>query len=92
MEQDLLYSFLPPFWDAGADPLYPLGTDSLGRDILSRLIHGAQVALLVALVAASLACLLGTALGLAAGFYGGKVDIAVSRLVDIWMAFPPVLL
>lgn len=92
VEQDLLYFFLPPFWDALADPLFPLGSDSLGRDILSRLIYGARVAMIVAVVAASLACLLGTALGLAAGYYGGKVDMAISRLVDIWMAFPPVLL
>ena len=92
LEQDLLYYFLPPFWNAEADPLYMLGTDSLGRDILSRLIHGARVAAVVALVAASLACLLGTTLGLIAGFYGGRVDMAISRLVDVWMAFPPVLL
>lgn len=92
VEQDLMYFFLPPFWDAGADPLYALGSDSLGRDILSRLIYGARVAMIVAVVAASLACLLGTTLGLLAGFYGGKVDMAISRLVDIWMAFPPVLL
>lgn len=92
IEQDLMYFFLPPFWDSGADPLYALGSDSLGRDILSRLIYGARVAMIVAIVAASLACLLGTTLGLLAGFYGGKVDMAISRLVDIWMAFPPVLL
>ena len=92
IEQDLLYFFLPPFWDLQADPLFPLGSDSLGRDILSRLIYGARVAMIVAVVAASLACVLGTALGLAAGYYGGKVDTAISRLVDIWMAFPPVLL
>jgi dipeptide transport system permease protein len=92
LAQDLLYYFLPPFWSEGADPLHPLGTDSLGRDILSRLIHGARAATIVAVVAASLACLLGTALGLAAGFLGGRVDMAISRLVDIWMAFPPVLL
>jgi len=91
-EQDLLWFFLPPFWMDGADPAFILGTDSLGRDILSRLIYGARVAAIVALIAASLACLLGTLLGLLAGFYGGKVDMAISRLVDIWMAFPPVLL
>ncbi|MEZ5668175.1 MAG: ABC transporter permease [Alphaproteobacteria bacterium] len=92
VEQDLLYFFLPPFWDDLADPGYLLGTDSLGRDILSRLIYGARIALVVALLAASLACVLGTLLGLVAGFYGGKADMAISRLVDIWMAFPPVLL
>ncbi|MEE8272550.1 MAG: ABC transporter permease [Alphaproteobacteria bacterium] len=92
LRQDLLSALLPPAWAAGGDPAFPLGTDSLGRDLLSRLIYGARVALIVAVVAASLAALLGTVLGLLAGFLGGWVDTAVSRLVDIWMAFPPVLL
>jgi ABC-type dipeptide/oligopeptide/nickel transport system permease subunit len=92
LDQDLLNTLLPPFWRAGADPAFPLGTDSLGRDVLSRLIYGARVALIVALVAASLAALLGTLFGLVAGFFGGALDSAISRLVEIWMSFPPVLL
>ncbi len=92
LEQDLLLSFSPPFWRSGADPGYLLGTDSLGRDILSRLIYGARIALTVALVAATLAALLGTALGLLSGYFGGFLDAAISRLVDVWMSFPPVLL
>ncbi|MGO8919920.1 MAG: ABC transporter permease [Stellaceae bacterium] len=92
LEQDLLVSFEPPFWRDGADPAFLLGTDSLGRDILSRLIYGARVALTVALVAATLAGLLGTALGLLAGYFRGPVDAVISRLVDVWMSFPPVLL
>ncbi len=92
LEQDLLNSFLPPFWAAGGDPSFPLGTDNLGRDILSRLIYGARVALTVALVAATLTGILGTALGLLAGFYGRWVDTVISRAVDIWMSFPAVLL
>jgi ABC-type dipeptide/oligopeptide/nickel transport system permease subunit len=92
LAQDLLSAQLPPFWSEGADPQYPLGTDSLGRDLLSRLLYGARVALIVATVAAALAALLGTILGLFAGFFGGWVDQAISRLVDIWMSFPPVLL
>lgn len=92
LEQDLLSSFQPPFWRDGADPSFLLGTDSLGRDILSRLIYGARVALTVAVVAASLAGLLGTALGLLAGYFRGPVDAVISRLVDVWMSFPPVLL
>lgn len=91
LAQDLLYGRLPPFWAEGAEPGFPLGTDSLGRDVLSRLIHGARVAAIVALVAGTLACLIGTALGLAAGYLGGWADRAVSRVVDVWMAFPPVL-
>ena len=92
LEQDLLLSFSPPFWRSGADASYLLGTDSLGRDILSRLIYGARIALTVALVAATLAALLGTALGLLSGYFGGFLDAAISRLVDVWMSFPPVLL
>jgi len=92
LEQDLLYALLPPFWAAGAEPGYWLGTDSPGRDVLSRLIYGARVAVAVAVIAASLAALVGTVLGLVAGFFGGWVDAVVSRLVEIWMAFPPVLL
>lgn len=92
LAQDLLSSFLPPFWRSGADPSFILGTDSLGRDILSRLIYGARVALTVAVIAASLAALLGSALGLLAGYYGGWLDGLISRIVDVWMSFPPVLL
>lgn len=92
LAQDLMAGTLPPFWLPGADPLHPLGTDTLGRDVLSRLIWGARIALIVATLAAFLAALLGTALGLLAGWFRGWVDMAVSRLIDIWMAFPPVLL
>ncbi len=90
--QDLMSTLLPPAWLAGADPAFPLGTDSLGRDVLSRLVYASRVAAEVALVAASGACLLGSALGLVAGTLGGWVDQAVSRVIDVWMAFPPVLL
>jgi len=90
-EQDLLNTFAPPAW-SGGQRAFLFGTDSLGRDILSRLIYGARVALVVAVVAATLAGLLGTALGLAAGYLGGRVDNAISRLVDVWMSFPAVLL
>jgi ABC-type dipeptide/oligopeptide/nickel transport system permease subunit len=92
LEQDLMLGSLPPVGFSGAEPGYYLGTDDLGRDVLSRLIYGSRIALLVAFVAASLAALVGTTLGLLAGWYGGWVDTIVSRLVDIWMAFPPVLL
>lgn len=92
LDQDLMVSFLPPFWSSGADPAYPLGTDSLGRDVLSRLFHGARVALTVAVIAAFLAGVLGTVLGLLAGYFGGWVDMLISRIVDIWLSFPPVLL
>lgn len=91
LAQDLFTSRLPPFWEAGAEPGYPLGSDSLGRDVLSRIIHGARVALSVALIAGTLTCLIGATLGLIAGYFRGWPDLIISRLVDIWMAFPPVL-
>ncbi|MHC5233434.1 ABC transporter permease [Brucella sp. LJL56] len=92
LEQDLVLATLPPAGYAGTEPGYWFGTDDLGRDVLSRLIHGTRIALLVAFIAAGLAALVGTTLGLLAGWYRGWVDAVISRLVDIWMAFPPVLL
>jgi len=83
---------LPPAWAAQGDRTYLFGTDSLGRDILSRLIYGARPAMIVALAGASLAAAIGTLFGLWAGFLGGWVDTLVSRLVDVWMSFPAVLL
>ncbi len=91
-EQDLLATLLPPAWSRGGNPAYPFGTDILGRCVLSRLMHGARVALYVALVAGTGAMLLGTALALAASYFGGWADWVISRLVDVWMAFPPVVL
>ncbi|MDP9901441.1 peptide/nickel transport system permease protein [Variovorax ginsengisoli] len=92
LEQDLMAASLPPAWSAGGEASHPFGTDTLGRDILSRLVHGARPAMIVAVVGATLAALIGTVLGLWAGFHGGAVDTVVSRLVDVWMSFPAVLL
>jgi len=92
LEQDLINSILPPVWMPDNDPAFLLGTDSLGRDLLSRLIYGARIALTVAILAASFAAVLGTMLGLLAGYFGGWVDALISRLVDIWMSFPAILL
>jgi peptide/nickel transport system permease protein len=91
LAQDLFLGRLPPFWITGAEPGYWLGTDSLGRDVLSRILFGARVALIVALVAGTLTCVIGATLGLLAGFLQGWIDLAISRLIDIWMAFPPIL-
>jgi ABC-type dipeptide/oligopeptide/nickel transport system permease subunit len=92
IEQDLMSAQLPPVWMQGGDPAYLLGTDSLGRCVLSRLIFAARTAVAVALIAASLAAAIGIVLGLVAGIFGGWIDQCVSRLIDVWMAFPPVLL
>lgn len=91
LAQDLFASRLPPFWVDGAEPGFLLGTDSLGRDLLSRIIFGGRIALSVALIAGLATAAIGSALGLAAGYFSGWVDAVISRMVDIWMAFPPVL-
>jgi len=90
--QDLLNQLLPPVWAEGGNADFLLGTDNLGQDTLSRLIYGARVAMIVAILAAFGAMLLGTTLALIAGYFGGWVDWLISRAVDLWMSFPPVVL
>lgn len=91
-EQDLLATLLPPIWLEGGQEGYLFGTDNLGQDLFSRVIYGARVAMIVAFAAALGAMVLGTTLALLAGYFGGWVDWLISRLVDLWMAFPPVIL
>jgi peptide/nickel transport system permease protein len=90
--QDLLAQLLPPAWSAEGAAQHLLGTDNLGRDTLSRLIYGARVALLVAITASLGAMVLGTTLALLAGYFGGWIDWLVSRAVELWLSFPPVVL
>jgi peptide/nickel transport system permease protein len=92
IEQDLMSAQLPPAWLQGGERAYLFGTDSLGRCVLSRLIYSARTAIAVALIAASLAAMIGIAFGLIAGSFGAWIDQCISRLIDVWMAFPPVLL
>jgi dipeptide transport system permease protein len=91
-DQNLLAILTPPAWADGGDPNYLLGTDSLGRDVLSRLIYGARTAMLVALFASLGAMVIGTVLAHIAGYFGGIVDWLIGRAVDVWMSFPPVIL
>jgi peptide/nickel transport system permease protein len=92
MAEDLLNTLKPPVWSEGSDPAHLFGTDNNGRDILSLLLWGARVAIYVAVVGALGSMLLGTTLALLAGYLGGWVDWLISRAVDAWMAFPPVIL
>ncbi len=91
-EQDLLNTLLPPVWVEGGDPSFVFGTDSLGRDILSRLVYGARVAMTVAISASVGAMLLGGLLAHVAGYFGGWVDWLIGRIIDVWLSFPPVVL
>ncbi len=83
---DQMQTFARPSWD------YPLGTDQLGRDMLSRVIHGTRISLLVGVSSVLLALFVGVPCGLIAGYYGGRVDSVVMRVMDLILAFPIYLL
>ncbi|PLW78695.1 ABC transporter permease subunit [Cohaesibacter celericrescens] len=83
---------VPPFWQEGGQMQYLLGTDAVGRDILSRLILGSRFSLFVGVVVVFIALTGGIFLGLIAGFYGGRVDTIIMRIMDIILAFPSLLL
>jgi peptide/nickel transport system permease protein len=83
--------FAPPFWMQGGSATAPLGTDFQGRDILSRLIHGARVSLIVGLMGTLVAGGIGTALGILAGYVGGWVDQVIMRVTDAWLALPAIV-
>jgi peptide/nickel transport system permease protein len=82
----------PPWFMEGGQPGYLLGTDPLGRDILSRVMHGARASLLVALLSIGFAAVAGTALGLLSGYAGGWLDALIMRTVDVVLTFPVILL
>ncbi|GDY24540.1 dipeptide ABC transporter permease DppC [Agarivorans sp. Toyoura001] len=83
---------LPPAWLDGGNSAYLLGTDDVGRDILSRLIHGAQLSLFIGVLVVTLSLGLGVILGLTAGFFRGAVETVIMRAVDIMLAMPSLLL
>jgi peptide/nickel transport system permease protein len=82
----------PPMWVQGGSVEYPLGTDKVGRDILSRMIHGSRVSLRVSLEAILVSGVIGTALGLISGYFGGRTDAFIMRLVDISLGLPIILI
>jgi peptide/nickel transport system permease protein len=90
--QNLTEAYLPPFWINGGSLAHLLGTDSLGRDILSRMLYGFRIASYVAIASSITAAAVGVPIGLISGYYRGIIDAFFSRLVDAWMSIPPVVL
>ncbi|RCW88916.1 ABC transporter permease subunit [Paracoccus lutimaris] len=83
---------VPPVWQEGGRAGFLLGTDAVGRDMLSRLIYGAQYSLFIGIVVVAIALIGGVIIGLVAGFYGGWVDSVIMRVMDVVLAFPSLLL
>src|SRR5215467_12919742 len=81
----------PPMWEKGGSSTYPLGTDKVGRDMLSRIIYGARVSLRVSLEAILVSGFIGTTLGLISGYFGGRIDAFIMRMVDISLGLPIIL-
>ena len=82
----------PPFWEAGGDYKFLLGTDAIGRDMLSRLIYGSRYSLFIGCIVVSISLVVGIILGLMAGFFRGRVDTFIMRIMDVVLAFPSLLL
>jgi len=85
-EPNLKERLQPPSWK------HPFGTDHMGRDIFSRVIYGARTSLLIGFSVVSIALVIGLSLGLIAGYFGGKFDLLIMRVTDVFLAFPPLLL
>lgn len=91
-ETNLRQRVIPPAWVEGGRPEHLLGTDQLGRDLLSRIIVGARASFIVALAALASGCLFGALVGLVSGYFGGRVDTVIMRVADATIAFPLILL
>ncbi|MCF7914322.1 MAG: ABC transporter permease [Spirochaetaceae bacterium] len=87
---DLENKLLPGFWAGNWD--HPLGTDNLGRDLLSRILHGGAISLRVGYMVIAVTAFFGTLLGIVSAYYGGVVDILIMRVIDVFLSFPPLLL
>lgn len=90
-DQDLARRLIPPIWHDKGTWTYPLGTDGLGRDYLSRLIYGSQISLLIGFAVMAISGVIGLLLGISAGYFGGKIDMAVTFIVTTRLSMPVVL-
>ncbi len=86
------FTLTPPAWSAGGSARFLLGTDPVGRDMLSRLIHGTRLSLVIGLISVTISLALGLTLGLVAGYFRGMTEILIMRLMDVMLALPSLLL
>jgi ABC-type dipeptide/oligopeptide/nickel transport system permease subunit len=91
-KQSLIRRFTPPVWAQDGNANYVLGTDQVGRDILSRMIHGARISLLVGVLAMVVSVVVGVSAGLLSGYRGGRIDVTLMTIVDVQLSFPQLLL
>jgi peptide/nickel transport system permease protein len=89
---NLLDALKPPAWNVDGQALYPLGTDSQGRDLLSAMMYGMRVSLLIGIASVALSMLVGVVLGLLAGYAGGRTDAFIMRVADVQLSFPAILI
>ena len=92
IEQNLADALKPPFWEKGGTTAHILGTDNLGRDILSRIVYGARVSIIVGFAGVLLSGVFGTFLGVMAGYFGGKIDAVIMRVTDMMLSLPYILI
>ena len=92
IEQFRGFTKLPPFWLDGSDPRFLLGTDPVGRDLLSRIMYGARVSLFIGISVMAVSMVFGIALGLAAAWFGGIIDVVIIRVMDLIMSIPSLVL
>ncbi|MBC8037609.1 MAG: ABC transporter permease subunit [Rhizobiales bacterium] len=92
LEQFRGFSKMPPFWKEGSDPRFLLGTDAVGRDMLSRIMYGARVSLFIGLSVMTVSMVFGIAFGLASAWFGGIVDVLIIRVMDLIMSIPGLVL
>ncbi len=90
--QNLAKALKPPVWVKGGTSGYLLGTDNLGRDILSRIVYGARISVIVGFAAVFFSGLIGTFLGIIAGYFGGKIDAVIMRFTDMMLSLPYILI
>jgi peptide/nickel transport system permease protein len=92
LSQDLASALKPPSWQKGGSTSFILGTDNLGRDILSRIIYGARVSVIVGFAGVLFSGIIGTLLGIIAGYFGGRIDSVIMRFTDMMLSLPYILI